>query len=44
MPIYIALTVLSEKGRKTSWKAGGNQEHNKQLRAMGVKPIAQYAR
>lgn len=44
MPIYIALTVLSEKGRKTLMdKPEEIKEHNKQLHAMGVKTLAQYA-
>jgi uncharacterized protein with GYD domain len=44
MPIYIALTVLSEKGRKTLMdKPEEIKEHNKQLHAMGVKVLAQYA-
>ena len=44
MPIYIALTVLSEKGRKTLMdKPEEIKEHNRQLHAMGVKTLAQYA-
>jgi uncharacterized protein with GYD domain len=44
MPIYIALTVLSEEGRKAIKDNPGQiKEHNKRLQAMGVKPLAQYA-
>ena len=44
MPIYIALTVLSEEGRKgIKDKPDKIKEHNKRLLAMGVKPLAQYA-
>ncbi|MDG7041721.1 MAG: GYD domain-containing protein [Nitrososphaerota archaeon] len=44
MPIYIALTVLSEEGRKAIKERPEQiKEHNKRLQAMGVKPLAQYA-
>lgn len=44
MPIYIMLTTLTDEGRKTI-KANPNRikEVNKEVEAMGVKIIAQYA-
>ncbi len=44
MPIYIMLTTLTEKGRKTiRAKPGRIKEVNKQVEAMGVKTLDQYA-
>ncbi|HEX9976459.1 MAG TPA: GYD domain-containing protein [Dehalococcoidales bacterium] len=44
MPIYIMLTTLTDEGRKTI-KSNPNRikEVNKEVEAMGVKIVAQYA-
>lgn len=44
MSVYIALTVLSEAGRKAlKEKPEQIKEHNVRLQALGVKTLAQYA-
>ncbi|MFA6002101.1 MAG: GYD domain-containing protein [Thermoleophilia bacterium] len=44
MPVYVALSTLTEEGSKTIKKnAARIKEVNKDIEAMGVKIIAQYA-
>ena len=44
MPVYIALTVLNEAGRKAMKEDPARiKAHNKQLARFGVKVLAQYA-
>ena len=44
MPIYLMFTTLTDEGRKTiNEKPEGIKEVNKEVEAMGIKILAQYA-
>ena len=44
MPIYIALSTLTDEGRKTIKERPGRiKEVNKEIEAMGIKVLEQYA-